>query len=316
MQKGLPIIDLYTPTAAHAEYFSDGVHPTDAGYAIVAQIMHDGLLRVPQVTLTAPAAGAMISGALVNLGASASGGTVPITSVQFFRGTTSIGTSTQSPFAATWTNATPGPYSLTAKATDNTGAAATSAAVAITILASGSGGAGGGGAGGGGAGGGGAGGGGTGGRAGTGGGSGGAGAGGRGGTGAAGTGAAGTGAAGTGAAGTGAAGTGAAGTGAAGTGAAGTGAAGTGAAGTGAAGTGGTGTGGTTAAGGAAGDIPLGSSGGCNGCNVGAERASGSLALGLLLMALGLRRSRRHLTAGRSPGRWGWATAPSRRRSR
>jgi len=44
MQKGMPIIDVHTPTAGHPEYFSDGVHPTDAGYMIVAQIMHDGLL--------------------------------------------------------------------------------------------------------------------------------------------------------------------------------------------------------------------------------------------------------------------------------
>src|SRR5262245_7538809 len=43
-QKGMPIIDVHTPTAGHSEYFSDGVHPTDAGYMIVAQIMHDGLL--------------------------------------------------------------------------------------------------------------------------------------------------------------------------------------------------------------------------------------------------------------------------------
>ena len=44
-QKGMPIIDVHAPTAGHSKYFSDGVHPTDAGYMIVAQIMHDGLLR-------------------------------------------------------------------------------------------------------------------------------------------------------------------------------------------------------------------------------------------------------------------------------
>jgi lysophospholipase L1-like esterase len=32
MQKGLPIIDLYAPTSAHGEYFTDGVHPNDNGY--------------------------------------------------------------------------------------------------------------------------------------------------------------------------------------------------------------------------------------------------------------------------------------------
>jgi acyl-CoA thioesterase-1 len=41
----LPIIDLNTPTAGHPEYFGDGVHPTDAGYVIVAMLVHAGLLQ-------------------------------------------------------------------------------------------------------------------------------------------------------------------------------------------------------------------------------------------------------------------------------
>src|SRR6185369_6542012 len=43
-QKGMPIIDIHTPTAGHPEYFQDGVHPTDAGYMVLAQLMHAGLL--------------------------------------------------------------------------------------------------------------------------------------------------------------------------------------------------------------------------------------------------------------------------------
>ena len=42
--KGVPIIDVDTPTASHSELFPDGVHPNDTGYALVAQVMHDGLL--------------------------------------------------------------------------------------------------------------------------------------------------------------------------------------------------------------------------------------------------------------------------------
>jgi acyl-CoA thioesterase-1 len=48
--KGVPIIDVNTPTKGHPEMFSDGVHPTDSGYSFVAQLIHDGLL--------APAGGA------------------------------------------------------------------------------------------------------------------------------------------------------------------------------------------------------------------------------------------------------------------
>ncbi len=44
-QKGLPLIDLATPTATRSELFPDGVHPNDTGYMLVAQIMRDGLLR-------------------------------------------------------------------------------------------------------------------------------------------------------------------------------------------------------------------------------------------------------------------------------
>ena len=44
--KGLPVIDVDTPTASHPEFFlTDGVHPNDTGYALIAQVMHDGLLR-------------------------------------------------------------------------------------------------------------------------------------------------------------------------------------------------------------------------------------------------------------------------------
>ena len=148
MQKGMPIIDIHTPTAGHPEDFQDGVHPTDAGYMLVAQLMHDGLLRLPTVAITMPTANASIAGTSVGISADASGGTVPITSVQFFRAATSIATVTQPPFMTTWTNAAPGSYTLTAKAIDKTGAAATSTPVSITVASTGSGG---GGAGGGGA---------------------------------------------------------------------------------------------------------------------------------------------------------------------
>ncbi|HEY5091294.1 MAG TPA: GDSL-type esterase/lipase family protein [Polyangia bacterium] len=44
--KGMPIIDVDTPTASLSNLFPDGVHPNDTGYALVAQVMHDGLLAV------------------------------------------------------------------------------------------------------------------------------------------------------------------------------------------------------------------------------------------------------------------------------
>lgn len=43
--KGIATIDLDAPTAGHAELFSDGVHPTDAGYMLVAMTVHDALVN-------------------------------------------------------------------------------------------------------------------------------------------------------------------------------------------------------------------------------------------------------------------------------
>jgi hypothetical protein len=55
-QKGMPMIDVHTPTAAHPEYFGDGINPNDMGYQVVAQIMHDGLLAAGQAMPDAGAA--------------------------------------------------------------------------------------------------------------------------------------------------------------------------------------------------------------------------------------------------------------------
>ena len=72
-EKNLPTIDLNTPTTGHPEYFGDGVHPTDAGYAIVAGLVHDGLL-IDQGSAGASGAGAA-GGTSGNGGTSGTSGT-------------------------------------------------------------------------------------------------------------------------------------------------------------------------------------------------------------------------------------------------
>ncbi len=64
-EKGIPVIDVDAPTTGHAELFPDGVHPNDAGYKLLAQVMHDGLL--------ASIGGAADSGVGGNGGAGGSG---------------------------------------------------------------------------------------------------------------------------------------------------------------------------------------------------------------------------------------------------
>jgi acyl-CoA thioesterase-1 len=140
MEKHLPIIDLNTPTTNHPEYFGDGVHPNDGGYQVMAKLVQAGLARQPTVSITSPAAGAMVGAGMLPLTADAAADTVEISAVEFFEGTTSLGKVTAKPFTLNWA-ATVGPHQVTAKATDSTLANATSPALSFTVNAGGAGGA-------------------------------------------------------------------------------------------------------------------------------------------------------------------------------
>lgn len=88
----------------------------------------------PSVTLTSPAANSSYaSPASISLGASASDTDGTITKVEFYQGSTFIGSDTSSPYTYTWTGMAPGTYSITAVATDNGGATKTSGAVTVTV---------------------------------------------------------------------------------------------------------------------------------------------------------------------------------------
>jgi Big-like domain-containing protein/VCBS repeat protein/glucodextranase-like protein/putative Ig domain-containing protein len=92
----------------------------------------------PTVSMTAPTNGsaytAVASVALRATAASGfSGGS--ISKVEFYAGSTLVGTKTSSPYTVTWANVAAGSYALTAKATDNLGASTISASVAIVVRA-------------------------------------------------------------------------------------------------------------------------------------------------------------------------------------
>lgn len=90
----------------------------------------------PTVGLTTPASGSTYTApASVDLAASASDSDGAITKVEFYSGTTLLGTATSAPYAYTWSNVPAGSYSLTAQATDNSGAVTTSAPATITVSA-------------------------------------------------------------------------------------------------------------------------------------------------------------------------------------
>lgn len=93
-----------------------------------------GTNQPPTVALTAPANGATFNaGANITVSANAADANGTVTQVQFFRGATSLGTDTTSPYSVTWTNAAAGNYAITAVATDNAGAATTSSTANITV---------------------------------------------------------------------------------------------------------------------------------------------------------------------------------------
>jgi hypothetical protein len=86
----------------------------------------------PTVVLAAP----VVSGnapATVGLSATATDSDGSISKVEFFNGTVLLATKTAAPYTYSWTNVAAGTYTITAKATDNNGAVATSAARTITV---------------------------------------------------------------------------------------------------------------------------------------------------------------------------------------
>lgn len=92
----------------------------------------------PSVNITAPTANASFSApANINITANASDQDGSVTQVQFYNGSTLLGTDNSAPYSFNWTNVAAGSYTISAKATDNGGLSTTSADVNITVTGSG-----------------------------------------------------------------------------------------------------------------------------------------------------------------------------------
>jgi hypothetical protein len=88
----------------------------------------------PTVSLTTPAAGtAYVAPASVTITANAADANGSVARVDFYAGSTHVGSDATSPYSVTWSNAPAGTFSLTAVARDDAGATTTSVARAITI---------------------------------------------------------------------------------------------------------------------------------------------------------------------------------------
>ena len=90
--------------------------------------------QAPDVSLTSPAQGATYnSPASVTLSASASDADGTVTTVEFYAGTTLIGSDTTSPYTVAWSQVPAGRYDLTAVARDNANGITVSGGVTITV---------------------------------------------------------------------------------------------------------------------------------------------------------------------------------------
>jgi O-glycosyl hydrolase len=139
---GVVALDLYYTSAltnlAYAGAFAasnsafTATLPANCVFTLVSSA---GLLTA---TLTSPGTGATFtSPALIPLTAAAFGGSNAVTNVEFYAGATKIGADTNTPYSFIWPNVPVGSYTLTARATDTTGASATSGPVTVTVSAPG-----------------------------------------------------------------------------------------------------------------------------------------------------------------------------------
>ena len=94
--------------------------------------------NAPTVSLTHPLNNtAIAAGSNIVMDATASDSDGTVTRVDFYQGTTLLGTDTTAPYTFVWTNVAVGSYSLTAKATDDASGTTTSSAITLNVVAAG-----------------------------------------------------------------------------------------------------------------------------------------------------------------------------------
>ncbi|WP_198937822.1 Ig-like domain-containing protein, partial [Pelomonas sp. KK5] len=127
-------------TGVPAGTYSITARATDSGgasatSAAVSITINPPAHAIPTVTLSAPANNTTYaSPATVTLTATAADTDGAITTVDFYNGSSKIGTATSAPYSFSWTNVAAGSYTLTAVATDNGGLSATSSPISIRVV--------------------------------------------------------------------------------------------------------------------------------------------------------------------------------------
>jgi hypothetical protein len=129
---------------------SDSITMADAVYVGIAVTSHNASIatdavadnlkvtavanQAPSVSITAPATGATLAApASITVSAAASDPESQLTKVEFYNGSTLLGTDTTAPYTINWPSVPAGTYPLTAIAYDAGGLATRSSAVTVTV---------------------------------------------------------------------------------------------------------------------------------------------------------------------------------------
>ncbi|HEX2659213.1 MAG TPA: Ig-like domain-containing protein, partial [Polyangia bacterium] len=105
--------------------------------AVVNVVVNTATNKAPTVSITAPANNAVFTApAQITISATASDSDGTISKVEFYQGTTLLGTDTTNPYGFAWNSVAAGSYALTAKAYDNLNAVTTSAVINVVVNSS------------------------------------------------------------------------------------------------------------------------------------------------------------------------------------
>lgn len=134
------IPNAHVVSAANLAHKGDNLHFTPAAYRTLGERYADKMLSLypkgtpPTVSLTAPSNNSTYTTLqTINLTANATDTDGSISKVEFYDGTTLLGSDNSTPYAFTWSGMIAGVHSLTAKATDNAGLLSTSSVVSVTV---------------------------------------------------------------------------------------------------------------------------------------------------------------------------------------
>jgi GH35 family endo-1,4-beta-xylanase len=122
-----------TATGTTNYYVSQTTNTCESPRATIAVVVAVATNILPTVSITSPVNNASLAAGSITITASAADADGTVTKVDFYNGTTLIGTATTAPYSFTWIAVTAGSYTLTAKATDNKAGVTTSTAVAIVV---------------------------------------------------------------------------------------------------------------------------------------------------------------------------------------